>query len=139
MTNPTELAALPATEGHIERAREAVRTHPARQNDLNILLASDPTRGQMVEFTESVYTEAAAEQFDQRINAICKAAGIEDPTGAERLMAMQIGLLQDQNLILQNGANRSLNQMRADAKAGESNGTFTALLGGMMIGAVLTR
>lgn len=69
MTNPTELAKLPATEGHIERAKEAVRAHTARQDDLNILLASNPTRGQVVEFTESVYAEAAAKQLDLSINA----------------------------------------------------------------------
>lgn len=139
MTTPAELAALPATEGHIERAKEAVRAFPAKQKYLDALLASNPTRGQMVEFTESVRSEAIAHQLDQRINAICKAAGIEDPTGADRLMAMQIGLLQDQNMILQNGLTRSLNQMRADAKADESSGIFTALLGGTMIGAVLSR
>lgn len=139
MTNPAELAALPATEGHIERAREAVRAYPAKQQYLDALLASNPTRGQMVEFTESVYAEGAARQLDHRIDAICKAAGIEEPTGADRLMAMQIGLLQDQNMILQAGMTRSLNQMRADAKADESSGTFTALVGGMMLGAVLTR
>jgi hypothetical protein len=139
MTNPTELAALPATDGHIDRAREAVLVYPAKQSDLETLLASNPTRGQMVDFIGSVRAEATAKQLDQRIDSICKAARIEDPTGAERLMAMQIGLLQDQNTILQSGITRSLNQMRADAEAGESSGTFTALIGGLMVGAVLAR
>lgn len=139
MTTPAELAALPATEGHIERAKEAVRDFPAQQKYLEAMLASNPTRGQMVDFTASVRADAASHQLDQRVKAICKAAGIEDPSGADRLMAMQIGLLQDQNTILQSGMTRTLNQMRADAKADESSGTFTALGGGLMIGAVLTR
>jgi hypothetical protein len=93
----------------------------------------------MVEFIESLHTEAAAAEIDRRIYAICKAAGIESPTGTDRLMAMQIGLLQDQNSILQSGMTRTLNQMRADAKADDSSGIFTSLVGGLMLGAVLTR
>lgn len=140
MTNPTELAAMPATQGHIARAKEAVRANPAKQGALDALLASNPTRGQMVDFLESLHTETAAEQLDRRIDAICKAAGIEAPTGADRLMAMQVGLLQDQNMILQNGLTRSLNQMRSDAKSREANSDdFTALMGAAMLGAILLR
>lgn len=135
MTSPAELAALPATPGHIERAKEAVRAHPGKQKYLDGLLASNPTRGQMVEFTESLHAEVAKAQLEQRINAICEAAGIDNPTGAERLMAMQIGLLQDQNVIL----TRICNQARADDAAGESGGSFSALVGGVMLGAILTR
>lgn len=70
---------------------------------------------------------------------ICRVAGIEEPTGVDRLMAMQIGLQQEQNAILQSGMTRTLNQMRSDAGAVDSSGAFTALVGGLMLGAVLTR
>jgi len=113
---------------------EAVRTHPGMRKHLDALLASNPTRGQMVEFTESLHAEAAKAQLEQRINAICKAAGIENPTGAERLMALQVGLLQDQNVIL----NRATNQSREGAKGDDSGSTFTTLVGGLMLGAFLT-
>ena len=139
MKTPAELGTLPATEGHIERAKEAVRDFPAMQKYLDAMLASNPTRAQMVDFTATVRAGAAADQLDQRVKAICKAAGIENPTGADRLMAMQISLLQDQNTILQSVMTRTLNQTRTDAKADDSSGTFTALVGGLMIGAVLTR
>lgn len=135
MTSPTELAMLPATPGHIDRAKEAVRAHPGMQKYLDALLASNPTRGQMVEFTESVHIEAAKAQLEQRIDTICKAAGIDKPTGVERLMALQVGLLQDQNVIL----TRASNQARADATTDEPTDSFTALVGGLMLGAVLTR
>lgn len=139
MNIPAELATLPATEGHIERAKEAVRAYPAKQKYLDALIASNPTRGQMVDFTESVRMEATAFQLEQRIAAICKAAGLEQPTGAERMMAMQIGLLQDQNTILQSGLTRTINQLRSNSTVTESGDTFTALVGGLILGNVLTR
>jgi hypothetical protein len=143
MTDLKELAALPATDGHIARAREAARAYPNIRPYFEALLASNPTRGQMVEFMESVRVGAepvfAAQQLNLRIDAICKAAGIDAPTGTERLMAMQIGLLQDQNTILQNAVIRSSNQAPAEDKASTSSGSFTALLGGMLLGAALTR
>lgn len=133
--NPDELALLPATEGHIERAREAVRANPSKQAYLDMLLASNPTRGQMLAFMESLRIEVDAAQVEQRINAICKAAGVEVPTNTERLMAVQIGLLQEQNAMLA----RVVNQMRADSQEAGSSGLFTALLGGTLIAATLSR
>lgn len=133
MMNPSELAALPATQGHIERAKQAVKAYPARQKDLDALLAADPTRGQMVEFMGSVGAEAAADQLNQRIAAICKAVGIDEPTGADRLMAVQIGLLQDQNALL------ARTKAGKDQKASDTSGIFTGLVSGLMLGAVLTR
>lgn len=115
---------MPATEDHIERAREAVRTFSAKKNYLDALLASNPTRWQTLEFTESVRVEGFADQLEQRIKVICKAAGIDGPIGAERLLAMQIGLQQDQNTILQNNMIRSLNQKRAEPKNDQSSGTL---------------
>lgn len=134
MNTPAELAALPATEGHIERAREAVRGCPSKQPFLDALLASNPTRGQMVEFLESLRIEIEAADVKKRIMRICEAAGINEPTSTERLMAVQIGLLQEQNAIL----TRSLNQMKG-AKEDTPSGLFTAFLGGTLIAATLTR
>ena len=134
MNTPAELAAMPATEGHIERARAAVRACPLKQPYLDALLASNPTRGQMVEFLESLRIEIEAANVQQRIMQICEAAGINEPTSTERLMAVQIGLLQEQNAIL----TRSLNQMK-DAKEDPPSGVFTAFLGGTLIAATLSR
>jgi hypothetical protein len=134
MTTPTELAALPATESHIERAREAVRALPAKQKILDALLASNPTRGQMVEFLESLRVEVEAADVEKRIMQICQAAGVNEPTSTERMMAAQIGLLQEQNAML----TRSLKQLKG-AKEDDPNGLFTAFLGGTLIAATLSR
>lgn len=131
---PTEIAMLPATEGHIERAREAVRSIPIKQPYLDALLASNPTRGQMVEFLTSLRIETEAAEVEKRINQICKAVGINEPTNTERLMAMQIGLLQEQTAIL----TRSLNQMKG-TKDNEPSGLFAAFLGGALIATTLSR
>jgi hypothetical protein len=72
----------------------------------------------------------ASELLGRRIDAICKAAGIHAPGNAERLMAMQIGLLHDQNTILQ-GATRDA----TDTACGE----FTALVGAVLSSKVATR
>lgn len=139
MQTPTELASLPATDGHIERARAAVRGNTLKEQRLESLLASNPTRGQMVDFLETLNADKAAEQLENRIAIICKAAGIAEPTGADRLMAMQIGLLQEQNMLLQTGMTRTFNQMRADAKADQANATFTGLVGSALLGLLLVK
>jgi len=77
----------------------------------------------------------AAEQLGRRIDAICKAAGIHAPGNAERLMAMQIGLLHDQNTILQGAMRDATRQVGSDAGCGD----FTALVGAVLSGRVSTR
>jgi len=77
----------------------------------------------------------AAEQLGRRIDAICKAAGIHAPGNAERLMAMQIGLLHDQNTILQGAMRDAARQVGSDAGCGD----FTALVGAVLSGRVSTR
>lgn len=133
--SPTEIAMLPATEGHIERAREAVRSIPSKQAHLDKLLASNPTRGEMVEFLASLHVEVEAANVEQRIKQICKAAGVVEPTSTERLMAVQIALLQEQNAIL----SRSFNQMKGEAKEDGPSGLFTAFLGSTLLAAALSR
>ncbi|MDY0976189.1 type VI secretion system protein TssA [Massilia sp. CFBP9012] len=69
-----------------------------------------------------------AGELSRRIDAICKAAGIQAPSGAERLMAMQIGLLHDQNRILQDV--RAGTDSRKSGKDGgdDADGDFAALI-----------
>ena len=60
----------------------------------------------MNDFLTTLRVVATEEQVADKISTICRAAGIEQPTGAERLMAMQIGLMQEQNSILESGLTR---------------------------------
>lgn len=136
---PQQIAAKPAGDDQITRAQEIASGSPVLQERLTTFLASEPTRGEMADFLSSLRSTAAEEVLKERIEAICRVAGIEQPSSSDRLMAMQIGLIQEQNTILQNGMIRTLNQMRADAKADKSDSLFTALLGGALIGAALTR
>lgn len=137
--NVQELAAKPAGEDQVARAQEIVGTSAALRDRLNSFLATNPTRGAMNDFLASLRTLSAEEQIAMKISSICRVAGIDEPTGAERLIAMQIGLMQEQNSILESGLTRTLNQMRSDANTTNSSGAFTSLLGGVMLGAVLTR
>jgi len=81
----------------------------------------------------------AAELLGRRIDAICKAAGIHAPGNAERLMAMQIGLLHDQNAILQGATKGAAGQGRSQSGADAAGGDFTALVGAVLAGAAPTR
>ncbi len=143
MMHLEQLAARPAGADQIARAHEIIGDSPQLQQRFATFMATEPTRGQMLEFLETVRDEAQKVNLRERIDAICQAAGIEQPSGADRLMAMQIGLLQEQNVILRDGLTRMLNQMRADAqadaKADVANAALTTILGGVMLGAVLTR
>ncbi|WP_429207137.1 type VI secretion system protein TssA [Massilia sp. UYP11] len=67
-----------------------------------------------------------ADQLRRRIDALCAAAGIHAPSGAERLMAMQIALLLDQNTILQGLARNQAGQTGSAASADAAD--FTALV-----------
>ncbi|CAN7747543.1 hypothetical protein [Duganella sp. LjRoot269] len=136
---PQQIAAKPAGEDQITRAQEIAGASPVLQERLSTFLASGPTRGEMADFLSSLRSTAAEDLLKERIEAICRVAGIEQPSGSDRLMAMQIGLIQEQNTILQNGIARTLNQMRVDAKADNSDSLFTALLGGTLIGVALAR
>lgn len=80
----------------------------------------------------------ASELLGRRIDAICNAAGIHAPSKAERLMAMQIGLLHDQNTILQ-GATRDTAGEARQAGADAACGEFTALVGAVLSGKATTR
>ena len=81
----------------------------------------------------------AADLLGRRIDAICKAAGIHAPGNAERLMAMQIGLLHDQNTILQGATKGAAGQGRSQSGADAAGGDFTALVGAVLAGAAPPR
>ena len=136
---PQQLAAKPAGDDQITRAREIIGTTASLNASLDTFLASNPTRGHMTDFLATLRVTVAEDQLKQKIELICRVAGIEEPTAEHRLMAMQIGLQQEQNAILQNGMTRTLNQMRSNSNSGDSSGAFTALVGGLLLGATLTR
>lgn len=132
-----ELARKPAGEEQIARAREIVGNSRVLSQRLDAFLGENPTRGQMLEFLETLHLEAETVKVRERLDLIFHIAGIEHPTGSDRLMAMQVGLLQEQNTLMK----RSLNQMRADAKSkGESDDAlFTTIIGSVILGSVVGR
>lgn len=128
---------MPPTQDQVARAREILTGASADlQDQFASFLQTNPTRGQMNEYIGKLRASVGEEQLKLKIETICRVAGIERPTGADRLMAMQIGLLQEQNAILQEGQTRALNQMRSDAqaaaKADSQRNQFSAILGGVL-------
>jgi type VI secretion system protein ImpA len=118
-----ERARLGAVGGNILH-EEAIPDDAARTSDTSTGEVSPPD---------------AAQLLGRRIDAICKAAGIHAPGNAERLMAMQIGLLHDQNTILQGATKGAAGQLRSQAGADAACGDFTALLSAVLSGAAPTR
>lgn len=94
----------------------------------------------MVDFMEEMKIQFSKDQLREKAAALCRVAGIENPSGADLLMAMQVGLAQEQNMILQNSMDRTLQQMRANAKANETDVGDVLMKGlgfGTLIGAIL--
>ncbi|CAN7786562.1 hypothetical protein LJR034_008704 [Caballeronia sp. LjRoot34] len=81
----------------INRARELCGRPVALNAKLDAFLNGKPNRGQMVEFMNDLKTTGLQQQMDANIARICKSVGIEEPTGTDKLLALQIGLLQEQN------------------------------------------
>jgi hypothetical protein len=80
-----------------------------------------------------------ADQLSRRIDAICVAAGFHAPSGCERLMAMQIGLLCDQNAMLQGVASAQAGQASGQAGADSTCAEFTALVRAILSRTIVTR
>ncbi|MGF6605073.1 hypothetical protein P3T23_009834 [Paraburkholderia sp. GAS448] len=95
--NLTELARKPAGLDQINRARELCGNSAALNAKLDTFLDGKPTRGQMIEFLNDLKEHGLKEAMEANILRICKSVGIEEPTGADKLLALQIGLLQEQN------------------------------------------
>lgn len=91
------LAAQSAGMEQIDRARELCGRSPELHAKLDGFLESGPTRGQMVDFMNDLKEHGLKEVMEANILRICKSVGIEEPTGTDKLLALQIGLLQEQN------------------------------------------
>lgn len=91
----------------INRAREICGRSAALNTKLDAFLIGKPNRGQMVEFMTDLKTTGLQQAMEANIARICKSVGIEEPTGSDKLLALQIGLLQEQNAALALLTNRT--------------------------------
>jgi hypothetical protein len=134
---PAELALKPAGEDQVNRARELCSGNETLENRLLTFLEHQPNRGQMVNFMEELRQAAASIKLDLTVAGICQSLGIENPTSTEKLLALQIGLLQEQTSALQLAFRRLSNQANATLEENKSNGVITTLVGAAIFGAVI--
>jgi hypothetical protein len=127
------LADQPAGVDQMSRARELCGKSETLHAKLDAFLHGKPSRGQMLEFLEELRATGAREQLDANIQRICESVGIGEPTGTDKLLAMQIGLLQEQNETLALVANR------VGALANQKQPVFTPLVAGIVLGTVLAK
>ncbi|WP_207002604.1 hypothetical protein [Trinickia mobilis] len=129
-----ELGSRPAGPEQITRAREICGKSEALNAKLDQFLGTKPTRGQMVEFMNTLKTAGRQEEMEASILRICRSVGIEEPTGTDKLLALQIGLLQEQNDLLARSAGRPVQV----AEQG-SGSFFTPFVAGALLGTVLSK
>ncbi|WP_180727802.1 hypothetical protein [Paraburkholderia largidicola] len=129
-----ELAAKPAGIEQINRAREICGTSVSLNAKLDAFLNERPNRGQMVEFMNELKETGLKENMEANILRICKSVGIGEPTGTDKLLALQIGLLQEQNAALASLAQRT-GQVVDQTKQQPS--IFGPVLAAVLIGKVL--
>ncbi|MGY6257289.1 hypothetical protein ACXIVK_27910 [Paraburkholderia caledonica] len=139
--NIQHLADQPAGEDQVTRARELCGASGALNARLDGFLKTGPTRGQFIDFLEQLKSATQQEKLDANIAHICALVGIENPTGTEKLLAIQIGLLQEQNANIGLLANRAGQAVELEKKLLDKPATsgFTSLLAGFLIGGMMSR
>lgn len=123
------------TPGHEQyaRARELCGDSKESHAELDALIKTMPTRGQVLDFLETLSKRKQQQAMDADILRICQAVGIESPSPQDRLLAMQIGMLHEQNDLLQHIAGRVGDMAKTKPL------TFTGALGAVVFGNILTR
>lgn len=128
-----KLASNPAGTDQIERARELCGRSEVLTARLAALLRTKPTRGQMLDFLEELNKSAKRTAYDEEITRICEAVGILEPSPQDKLMAMQIGMLREQNEMLRHIAS-GVGSIPKDEPL-----RFTGAVGAVILGNMLTR
>lgn len=127
-----------ATVDQMTQARTICGNNPFLLAELEEFLNRQPSRAQMYEFIEGLRNpDRQKERFDENILRVCKLVGIDDPTPGEKLLALQVGLQQEQNAALALIASR-LGPQNKGADSGQSSSVFGPLLTGMLLGAVVS-
>ena len=129
-----ELADRPVGVDQMNRAREICGHSELLNARLDEFLKTKPTRGQMVEFMSELRETGLKEAMEANISRICKSVGIEEPTGTDKLLALQIGLLQEQNEALAKLVRRT-GQVADQTK--EPPSIFGPVLAAVLIGKAL--
>lgn len=125
------LAGQPVGMDQINRARDLCGQSTALNGELDAFLGSRPNRGQMLDFIETLKLGGLQRAMEANIARICESVGINEPTGTDKLLALQIGLLQEQNQAIARLAYRT-NQVAENTK--EQPSIFGPLLMGILLG-----
>lgn len=72
--------------------------------------------------------------LNKKIDNICRVLSLDNASGSDRLMAMQVVLLQEQNTILKQIGSRPSSQIQTKT---DDASTLTAILGGVLLGQML--
>lgn len=115
----------------ISRARELCGESADMNAHLDAFLGTQPSRSAMIAFMDELKTTGMKKEMQAKIARICESVGIDSPTGTDRLLALQIGLLREQNEALALLANRT---GQVVAQTQQQASIFGPLLAGILIG-----
>jgi hypothetical protein len=87
----------------------------------------------MLDFLEETRKENEQGQLEAEILRICRSVGIVEPSPQDKLLAMQIGMIREQNEMLQHIG------LRVGSIAKKQPLTFTGALGAVILGNALIR
>lgn len=132
------LAAQPADEALLSRARELCASRVDLADELGALVASGPTRAAVHAFIERAKATLPASLVD-RVDLVCKALKIEAPTGQERLLALQVLLMNEQALTVQRLSDELAASKGVTHAVSPGASTSSYLLAGLVLGAVVAK
>lgn len=138
MKDLAALAAQPADEDLLKRARELCACRVDLADELAALVASRPTRASVHAFIEQAKATLPATLVD-RAGLVCKALKIEAPTGQERLLALQVLLMNEQALMVQRLSDDLAKLQGGNQASASGTPTSSYLLAGLLLGAVTTK
>lgn len=127
-----QLANGPAGHDQFTRARELCGDSKELHAELDALIQTMPTRGQVLDLLETLNKTKQQQTLDAEILRICQAVGIESPSPQDRLIAMQVGMIHEQNDLLQHIAGRVGDIAKTKPL------TFTGAPGAVVFGNMLT-
>lgn len=135
MSSLEELAAQPAGQDQIDRAKAYCSVDSALENQLAAFIETKPTRGQMVQFLEQLGFQFQRAANRKNALAVCESLGIENPTNSELLLAHKTNVLS--TALVKNQRQTMAAFKKLGIQIDDAPGVLTGALVGAVVATVL--
>ena len=134
MKDLENLASQQADAQLLRAAEEACTGRLDLHDAFAALKASQPSRRDVHAFIENA-KGSAPRSLDEQVALVCRTLGVDQPTGIEKLLALQALLMQEHASSMRKLLNEVTSRSDGKAPSGQ-DGSTTALLGGLLLAAV---